>query len=76
MTDGPDRNDGRSLWWMIPAAVASVLGVAAATIVRTRQRNGPAPGETIATQGPPPLAPLPTADRVVAGTTASPEGER
>ena len=30
-------DDGRSLWWMIPAAVASVLGVAGAVIARSRR---------------------------------------
>jgi hypothetical protein len=46
MNDSPDQHDGRALWpiWMIPAAVASVLGVAGATIVRTRRQHaGPEP---------------------------------
>ena len=30
-------DDGRSLWWAIPAAVASVLGVAGAVIARSRR---------------------------------------
>ncbi len=30
-------DDGRSLWWAIPAAVATVLGVAGAVIARSRR---------------------------------------
>lgn len=32
-------DDGRSLWWAIPAAVAGVLGVAVAVIARSRRRQ-------------------------------------
>lgn len=30
-------DDGRSLWWAIPAAVASVLGIAGAVIAHSRR---------------------------------------
>ncbi|MGB3329079.1 MAG: hypothetical protein WBA46_09010 [Thermomicrobiales bacterium] len=60
----PSPDDGRSLWWMIPAAVASVLGIAAATIVRTRRHHEdqavpalPPPDDTASSA--PPLADLP-----------------
>lgn len=32
-------DDGRSLWWAIPAVVASVLGIAGAVIASSRRRQ-------------------------------------
>lgn len=32
-------DDGRSLWWAIPAVVASVLGIAGSVIARSRRRQ-------------------------------------
>lgn len=68
--------DGQSLWWAIPAAVASVLGIAAAAILRRRQvraepaaRPQPGKGRT----GPmPPLVPLGASPP--AGRTAPSQG--
>ncbi|MGC4190270.1 MAG: hypothetical protein QM589_03435 [Thermomicrobiales bacterium] len=46
MPNDSHDTDGRSLWWMIPAACASVLGVAGAAILRSRklhERAAPTP---------------------------------
>lgn len=58
--DAPSSDDGRSLWWMIPAAVASVLGIAAATIVRTRRQHEVQEGQAVAAL-PAPSDPAPSA---------------
>lgn len=60
-TDSHDTPDeGRSLWWMIPTAVAAVLGYAGATILRARQQHaGQAPVSTPIRDNPPTaLSPL------------------
>ncbi|MGC4105112.1 MAG: hypothetical protein QM753_02000 [Thermomicrobiales bacterium] len=66
MPNQTSDTDGRSLWWMIPSAIAGVLGIAGATIVRQRRRQED-PGTVAheeASPAPPPLADLPEAPAV------------
>lgn len=72
MTDNPTSNDGRSRWWLrlwpIPSAIAGVLGVAGATILRQRRQHASPPAsETQPDLAVPPLSPIAAIDPEPAG---------
>lgn len=59
----PDDTDGRHLWWMIPSAIAGVLGIAGATIFRQRRKHASPPAaETQPALAVPPLSPIAATD--------------